>query len=131
MSEYKIDLVAEEKIMLSGDNIILEPKHTFSPGLYIRELFIPKGAIVIGKRHRHNTMNMLVQGKVTLYDEHGEYEVTAPFMAESAEFTKKAVIAHEDSIWVNIHPTNETDLDKIEAEFIIPEQEYLVHKKDN
>ena len=123
--EKPIDLIAVQNAMLKQEQIKLEPKHTFGDGLYIRELFIPKGVMLVGKRHRHKTMNMLVKGKMTIYDENSSFEVEAPFMAESAEFTKKMGYAHEDSIWVNIHPTNETDLDKIEEEFIIKEEEYL------
>jgi hypothetical protein len=32
---------------------------------------------------------------------------------------------------MNLHPTNETDLEKIEAEFIIPEEEFLLHGAKN
>ena len=34
--------------------------------------------------------------------------------------TKRAVYAHPDVVWTTIHLTNETDLDKIEAEVIAP-----------
>lgn len=120
-----LDLVALEKSFPIEEHLDMEVKHTFAEGMYIRELFIPKGVLVVGKRHRKKTMNMLVKGKMTIYDEHKSFEVEAPFMAETEPFTKKCGFAHEDSIWVNIHVTNETDLDIIEKQFIIEESEYL------
>ena len=32
---------------------------------------------------------------------------------------------HKDTIFLNIHPTNKRDLQKIEEEFIIPEEEFI------
>lgn len=107
------------------DTVQLEERHTFAENMYIRELHIPKGVMLIGKRHRHKTMNMLVKGKMTIYDEHNTFDIEAPFYAESEAMTKKAGYAHEDSVFLNIHITNETDLDKLEKEFIITEEEFL------
>jgi len=125
-----MNLAKLEQSIQVQEQIDLETKHTFSPGLYIRELHIPKGVFIIGKRHRHKTMNMLIKGKMTIYDENETFEVEAPFIAESEAFTKKAGLAHEDSVWINIHATNETDLDIIEKEFIIDEEEFLQLQKE-
>lgn len=38
---------------------------------------------------------------------------------------------HEDAIFLNIHPTNERDLQKIEEEFIIPEEEFIQQQSIN
>ena len=70
-------------------------------------------------------MNVLLKGKMTIHDENESFDIEAPWQGESSEYTKKAGYAHEDSIFLNIHVTNETDLDIIENEFIIKEDEYL------
>lgn len=120
-----------EKDLLNKEQTELDVIHTFGGGVYVRELHIPKGTIVVGKRHRKKTINMLIKGKMTIYDENSSFEVEAPFIKESLEFTKKAGIAHEDSIWINVHPTDSTDLEEIENEFIINEDEYKqLIKKD-
>ena len=120
-----MNIVELENDLKQLQQIELETNHLFADGVYTRELIIPKGAVLIGKRHRYATTNILLKGKMTIYDEHSSFTVEAPFMAVAEPLTKKMGYAHEDSIWVNIHPTNETDLDIIEKQFIIEENEYL------
>ena len=101
--------------------------HIFSGGVYIRQMTAPAGSLAIGKRHRYETCNMLLKGEVSVYmgGDKPSQRIKAPFQWTSPPMTKKLVYFHEDSIFVNIHPTEETDLEKIENEFIIPEEEYL------
>lgn len=114
----------ENKLKGLEEDFELPVTHTFGEGMYIRTLEIPKDCLIVGKRHRHKTMNMLTKGKMTIYDEHSSFTVEAPFIAEAEAFTKKAGYAHEDSIWVNIHLTDSKDLEEIEEQVIIPEEEY-------
>jgi hypothetical protein len=78
-------------------------------------------------------MNMITTGKLALYVEDGEPAavVEAPMTFTSPPFTKKMAVALEDTIFVNIHPTDKTDLEQIEDEFIIKESDYnLLEKGD-
>ena len=95
-------------------------------GRNVREMFIPKGTIIIGKRHRYKTCNVLIQGEISVYMGEGipTKRLKAPFVFYSAPRIRKLGYAHEDTIFCNIHPTKERDLDKIEAEFIVSEEEY-------
>ena len=107
------------------EQVDLKVTNTFSEGVYVRELEIPKGTLIEGKRHRKSCINMLIKGKMLISDGKDEYEVTAPFIANADALTKKFGFALEDSIWINIHNTSSTDLDEIEKEMIITESEYL------
>lgn len=108
-------------------------EHIFSGGVYVRQMMAPAGHVAIGKRHRHETCNMILKGEVSVYmgEDEPAKRIKAPFLFTSAPMTKKMCYFHEDSIFVNVHPTNETDLEKIENEFIIPEEEYLLLTTDN
>lgn len=101
--------------------------HHFLGGVYIRELHIQAGSLIIGKRHREKTCNLLMKGKMALYNElDGSVEtIEGPIVFESAPLTKKMAFCFDDCVFMNIHPTTETDIDKIEQIFIIPEGEYL------
>ncbi len=99
--------------------------HHFSKGLYARELFIPKGCVLTGKRHRYQNLNILIQGDITVSTEDGLKRVKAPAVIVSPPGTKRVGYAHEDTRWITIHSTEETDVDKIEAEVIIPEHEAI------
>ena len=99
--------------------------HHFAPGIYVRELFIPAGTVLTGKIHRHETMNILVSGTIRVTTDDGVVELTGLKIYNSQPGMKKAALAVTDTIWLNIHPTEETDLGKIEEEFIAPSFEAL------
>lgn len=101
--------------------------HHFSPGVYVRELFIPKGAILTGKIHRHAHLNIVPCGDISVLTEHGIRRVTGPCTLMSSPGIKRAGHAHEDTIWMTVHanPDDETDLVKLEERFIVPSFEAL------
>ena len=116
-----------EENLLSQDQLEIPVKHHFAGGIYVREILIPAGSIIMGKRHRHATCNFLVSGELSLYMGEGipSKRVRGPMIFESHPGTKKLAYSHTDAVFMNFHPTEETDLEIIEKEFIIPEQEYI------
>jgi hypothetical protein len=128
-----ITLFTEHLLLKKIENIMLEEKqydipveHIFSGGVYIRQVFNPKGSLIMGKRHRHETCNILLSGELSIYmgKDIPVNKIKGPFLFTSKPNTKKFIYCHEDAIFITIHPTNETDLEKIEKEFIISEEEY-------
>lgn len=98
-----------------GDSPEMPLKHSFAEGVYVREIFIPKGHILTGKIHKHSHPNFLMSGEVIVVtEERGREHLKAPLSMISAPGTKRAVIALEDTTWITVHVTNETDLEKIE-----------------
>jgi hypothetical protein len=103
-------------------------KHYFAPihetygcYTYAREIFIPKGTLVIGKIHRHQHLNFIMKGQVSVATEFGKKYFTAPCTFISEVGLKRAVYAEEDTIWTTVHLTQhhgEENLDKIEDEVI-------------
>jgi len=119
-------LAAREKILaLQCELEKLPPveivtKHYFSKGLYAREIFIPKGTVLVGKIHKYLSLNILSQGDITILTEFGARRVSAPYTVVSPPLTKRVGYAHEDTVWTTVHATDETDLEKIEDELICP-----------
>jgi hypothetical protein len=100
-------------------------KHHFAPGCYGREIFLPKGSLIIGKIHKHSHLNIISQGSVMVATEFGPVSFSAPHTFVSQPGVKRAVYALEDTIWTTIHVTEETDLDKIEDYVIAKSYEEL------
>lgn len=100
-------------------------KHYFAPNLYIREIFIPAGTAVVGKIHKHAHFNDISQGRVRVSTEFGFDYLEAPCRFTSLAGTKRAVYAETDVIWTTYHPTQETDIEKIEAEIIAKDYDEL------
>lgn len=95
--------------------------HYFADGIYGREMRIPAGTVLTGKVHRFSTLNLLIQGEITVTTPEGMKRISAPAVFVSEPGTKKAGYAHTDVIWVNVHPTKLRDLASIEEKFIEPE----------
>lgn len=111
--------------MLKLPQISLPLFHHFAPGIYARELHIPKGAITIGKLHKYDCLNLMIKGDRSTLVGDEIIRVKAPFIHVSPAGTKRVSYTHEDSIWVTIHATNETNIEKLEKELVAEtEREY-------
>lgn len=117
-----------EAIMKTLPQVEMPEKHHFSQGLYARELFIPKDTVLTGKIHKYPQLNVLMSGDISVLTEDGVKRVKPPFLVVSPAGTKRIAYAHEDTIWLTIHGTEENDLEKIEQHFIAQDDaEYLEH----
>lgn len=118
-SDAKLDRLEVEIAKMPAVELLTE--HLFGHKCYARILHIPAGTALTGKPHRFATINVLLKGKIEVAaNNEPPRMLVAPaiFVAEAG--ARRAGLVHEDVIWVNIHGTGETELDKIEAEQIIP-----------
>lgn len=101
--------------------IELETIHHFAPGLYARELRIPAGVMLTGKIHRTRHLNVVSKGIIAVWSEStGPMLVCAPATFVSEPGTRRIGFAYEDTTWTTFHPTDETDLDRLETLLIEP-----------
>jgi hypothetical protein len=93
----------------------LTVRHHFSPGIYMRELHIPKGVALTGAIHRTEHLNILSQGVLRVWTEDGMKTLTASTVIKSLPGIKRAGFALEDSVWITVHhnPTEERDVEKL------------------
>lgn len=96
--------------------------HHFTDGIYCREMHMPAGAIIVGKRHKTKHLCIISSGSGTFIIDGEKRFIKGPCTFEAKGEGRKAVMVHEDMIMMNIHPTNETDLEKIEEMFIEKEE---------
>lgn len=114
----KILRLQGEMMKMAEHQIECPVRHIFAPGLYAREIFIPKGAVVVGKIHKHAHVNTISKGRCSVMTEFGPKEIEAPHTFVSDVGTKRVVVALDDVIWTTYHPSTETDLQKLEEEII-------------
>lgn len=92
--------------------------HRFSPGLYIRELSMAAGLFVIGHYQKTHHLNIFLKGKVRMVGPEGEVtELTAPMIFTAPPGRKSGYIL-EDTVWLNVYPTTETDISKLENTYL-------------
>jgi len=113
----------QKQLSESPDVIDVPVQHHFAPGVYMRQMDAAAGTLVVSKMHRTEHMNILLKGSLTVATEDGIQLMTAPCVLKSMPGTKRIGYFHEDSSWITIHPTSDTDLEKIEQQVIVPDDE--------
>lgn len=90
----------------------------FSKDVYGREITIPADSIVVSKIHKHQSLNILAGGEIIMATESGVQRLKAPYVVVSPPGVKRMVYTVTECTWVTVHGTSETDVDKIEEQFI-------------
>lgn len=92
--------------------------HFFGHKTYMRSMCIPEGTVLTGKIHKYPQINILLVGELSVLTADGPQRVKAPFITVSPAGMKRAAYAHQDSVWLTIHGTENTDLEELEEELI-------------
>ena len=104
-------------------------QHYFGPSLYIREVTMPAGAVVIGKAHKAEHMCVMLQGRMLIINEDGsKTELVAPKTFVGTPGRKIAYIL-ETAVFQNIFVTEETDVEKLELMLVDDTQPLLEEGK--
>jgi hypothetical protein len=91
-----------------------QTKHYFGPNIYIREVTMPAGSVIVGKPHRSEHMCVMLQGKMIIVSEDGtRKELVAPMTFVGQPGRKVAYII-ETTVFQNILATDETNIEKLE-----------------
>lgn len=100
--------------------------HRFTPGLYVREVTLRKGVIYTSREHLTQHPFVISAGEVTVFHDDGsKRRLKAPHTGITEARTRRAILVHEDCVWTTFHATQETDLEKIEAETVAPRASHL------
>ena len=119
LTRQKIELLEKELLNNDHPNIVrgntnfFPLKHSFSDGVYIREMFMKKDSIVIGKLHKYSHTWFLMQGEIMVATDQGTEVYIAPCYVNAHAGSKRVISAVEDSIFINVHP-NPLELRNIE-----------------
>jgi len=87
-------------------NTINPLKHTFADGLYIREIFMPKGQIISTGIHKKEHPYFVLKGDISVLTDEGIKRIKAPFNGITKPGTKRLIYMHEDSVWITVHATD-------------------------
>jgi hypothetical protein len=114
----EIDPASFEPLMLSMPQVDCPLVHHFGPGLYVREVTIPAGAIAMGHAQRYEHLNIVLKGAVVILDGAEWRTVRAPaiFVGKPG---RKFGYCLEECVWQNIfvNPDNERDISVLEDRY--------------
>jgi quercetin dioxygenase-like cupin family protein len=108
-----------EAALIDLPQLDLPLTHRFAPGLYFREIFMPQGALVIGHEHKTEHFNVVLTGKAMVQIDGKVEIIAAPSVFVSKPGIRKVLYILEDMRWATLHPTDETDIAKLEDLLII------------
>lgn len=116
------------------DSKIAPIKHSFADQVYVRQMDMKKGSVVVGAIHKHLHVWFLLTGHITVATEDTTEDYIAPCYTVSTPGVKRVILANEDSIFVNIHknPSNTQDISKLEKDIVAlnyEEYEEYINKK--
>ena len=114
-----------EERLLDFPQLEMPLTHRFAPGVYLREIFMPAGSIVIGHRHKTEHFNLVLTGRLNVMINGVVEHLTAPCVFKSGVDVRKVLFIIEDTRWVTVHPTDETDLGKLEDLLIIKSPTFM------
>lgn len=122
-----------EAAMLNNFDVVECPlKHTFTPGLYIRQIFMPKDSVITSKIHKTEHPFIVSKGVVSVSIDAGEWQlIEAPYSGITKPGTRRILWVHEDTIWTTIHanPDNENEFE-IEERIIEKHENPLLNNKE-
>lgn len=121
------DVGAIEQEMLAQPQADCPVTHRFGPGIYIREVFLPRGAYVIGHLHTTAHVNIMLTGVLGLMNDNGTETILRAPQTFVAPPGRKVAYIYEDVIWQNVHATDVTDVEKLEEMFLDKSAVFLDH----
>jgi hypothetical protein len=104
--------------------------HHFGPGIYIREVTLQPGMLVVGHSHNQDSLNIVLKGRLLLKTPDGDLrEVSGPMMVLTGP-GRKVVYALEETVFQNVFATTETDPEKLESMFVTKSAAWLAHHRE-
>jgi len=104
------------ELNMQSDPLELPLKHYFTDGMYVREIFIPKGVCLTSRVHKTCHPFVLSMGTIDILTETEIMRYVAPFTGINQIGTRRMGWALEDCIFSTFHsnPDDCRDLDVIE-----------------
>ena len=101
--------------------------HRFAPGVYLREITMPAMSVIIGHEHKTEHFNVVTKGKAIVLMDGERHLIQAPQTFVSKAGVRKVLLVLEEMVWATVHPTEETDLGRLEELLITKSQTWLEH----
>lgn len=132
-------LMAEE-----GNKIHCPLVHIFTPGMYVRQIFMPKGSLITSKIHKTEHPFIVSMGAVEVSIDGGSAQlIKAPYTGVTQPGTRRILLIQEDCVWTTFHALpfikgDENELsvseqlevvEKIEALILEPYENKLLEQK--
>lgn len=92
-------------------------KHTFAEGIYVREIRVPAGEVIVTREFKQSHATFLLSGEVSIVTSAGFERVTAPYSWITKQGVKRVIYTHTEVVWTTVHnnPDDERDISILES----------------
>ena len=112
----------EEGALRHCEEVTCRTEHVFTPKLYTRIIFMPRGTFITSKIHKTTHPFVVMEGKCLVYNtlkpKQPAEEVKAPYFGVTKPGTRRAIMVLEDTVWITFHSTEKTTVEEVEKEII-------------
>ena len=91
---------------------------------------MPEGTFIIGHEHKTRHFNVVLTGRAAVMMDGEVREIIAPATFVSEPGVRKILYIREDMRWQTIHPTDETDVEKLEDQLVVKSASFLKYMED-
>ena len=120
INDFKSDLLSVKGAILHHTEEMEEAmplKHHIKDGIYTREIFMPKGMLVLSFIHKTNHPSFFMSGDMSVITDTGEVKrIKAPMVVHTEIGTQRIAYMHEDTVWVCTYRTDATTVEDAEKE---------------
>ena len=91
--------------------------HDLKDGLYTREIFMPKGSLVVSFIHKQNHPSFFLEGEMSILTDAGEVKkIKAPMKVMTETGTQRVAYMHEDCVWICVYKTDKKTIEEAEKD---------------
>lgn len=129
MTDVAVDMTMQQafaqfvRINAELPQVDLKTTHVVNGGIYARTVYIPAGVSVVGAKHKTDATHIIC-GDVTIASDEGPVRLAGVQVIPSGAGSRRAVLAHTDTVWTTCWRTDLTDIAAIEDE-LTDESEHL------
>lgn len=118
----QVPVEALQEAMLAFPQAELQSAHDFHGGMYLRQVMIPAGHTVVGKKHKRPHFFIVATGSLMISHK-GEPATRhdAPYIHLSEPGTKRALYALADSLVFTVHATKAKTVKSAAAVMVEPD----------
>jgi len=118
-----------ERELLNLPQVECPLKHNFAPGVYMREITMPAGSLIIGHEHLTEHFNVVLTGKARVMIDGVIEDLVAPCYFISNPNVRKVLYIVEEMKFATIHPTDETSVEVLEDTLIRKSNSFIKHEE--
>jgi hypothetical protein len=118
-----------ERELLNLPQVECPLKHNFAPGVYMREITMPAGSLIIGHEHLTEHFNVVLTGKARVMIDGVIEDLVAPCYFISKPNVRKVLYIVEEMKFATIHPTDETSVEVLENTLIRKSNSFIKHEE--